>query len=95
MQPANSDRTKKKSRKSLQKAGQQWLFFEREENKTYTMSFPAYFLTSDTSTFRLAASSFLRAAPSAAPARRLVLLAPDTMLDAAFFPNIPANTYGR
>ena len=64
----------------------------RRNKTTHTMSFPAYFLTSVTSTFRLAASSFLRAAPSAAPARRLPLPAPDTMSDAAFLPKIPART---
>ncbi len=56
------------------------------------MSFPAYLATSVTSTFRLAASAFFRAAPSNAPPRLLALPAPDTMLDAAFFPNIPAST---
>lgn len=59
------------------------------------MSFPAYFLTSVTSTFRLAASAFFRAALSPEPARRLALPAPDTIPDATFLPKIPASTCSK
>lgn len=66
----------------------------KHEKLTHKMSFPAYFLTSVTSTFRLAASACFRAAASRPPVapRRLAFPAPDTMLDAAFLPKIPART---